>query len=104
MVALVFTLVIGVASEELLTDGLDGFSGPARIAAEDALLWARLGCNEPGDRVLRRKFQVADVQLLTGYCRGGVVPAYQATVRTHTLFMIETGEVSVGCGSVQCLR
>lgn len=102
--ALCLALVVGVVSTELLSDGLTSFDGPTRLAAQDALQWAQLGCSEPLDRVLRRRFQVAAVQLVAGYCPGGAVPAYQATVRTYTLFMIQTGEVSVSCSSVQCLK
>ncbi len=84
-------------------NGLDRFVGEERWAAQGALSRARSGCaDEPGDKLLRRRFRVVSVELLPGDCpRGGL--AYRAMLRSYTFFGIPTGEVSVYCNSVNCL-
>lgn len=54
------------------------------------------------NRLLRRERQIVDIQLEPGRCLVGGGPAYRATIRTYTLFMIPTGTVFVSCGEVNC--
>lgn len=99
LVGLSFIPPTDVVGELLVSDGLDRFAGEARGAGRHALDRAPSRCaDEPGNRLLRRRFRVVAVELAPGYCPDGRIRAYQAILRTYTVFAIPTGEVTISCG------
>lgn len=101
---LVLEIVPAVANVDrlLIGDGVDGFTGEDRAAAQHALGLAQVGCRDaPAERLRRRRLRVVDVQLDPGYCAQGL-RVHRATLRAYTLFGIPTGRVSTTCGSVNC--
>jgi hypothetical protein len=84
-------------TRQVVSDGLDRYTGEQRIAAEIALDHVRSACaDEPGDRVLRRGFQVVSIRLVPGSCRMGG-SAFQASVEAYTIYAHRIGEASVQC-------
>lgn len=63
VIGVAVSLLVGEAlTRTFVSDGLDRFSGEERAAARQALQRAPSACaDEPGDRMLRRKFQVIEV-------------------------------------------
>lgn len=102
--AFVIVLALGVESIRFLTlDGMARFTGETRVAAQEALHRARLGCGEElVDRLLMQEFQVVDVQLEPGRCPVIGGPAFRAKVRTYALILIPTETIFVDCGEVNC--
>lgn len=99
--ALIVLLAAGsVTSVLLVRDGLDLFTGERRVAAEDALLSARLAL-EPGDRLLWPWFKVIELELEPGFCvpNKPSLRRYRAVLRQYTLFAVPIRMLYVSCGS-----
>lgn len=105
-VALMVALALGGLAA--VDDGVDRFAGAARAAAQDAVLQATFACgNEPGERILRRKWRVIALKTVgtqTVASFGGQrAPDYRARVRSYTLFGLPTGTITVRpTGNIVC--
>ncbi|MDI3339935.1 MAG: hypothetical protein QJR03_05315 [Sphaerobacter sp.] len=100
------TATVGVARLEAVDSGVERFTGPERVAAEDAIQAARGACgSETGERVLRRRRRIITLEILgePGAGRQEGIPDYRAEVQAYTLFGIPTTKIEVGAGgSISC--
>lgn len=106
LIGIAVSLFVGEAlTRALVSDGLERFSGEELAAAKQGLQMGRLGCaDEPGDRLLRRKFQVIEVAPETNGHWTEVTSAYQVVLQAYTIYLRPTGKaiVSISSGEVRC--
>jgi hypothetical protein len=91
-----------------VSDGLARFTGEARVAAQDALLSAQLGCfDNPIERLLIQKVRIVSLELKPEGCPEADIvagPNYRAVLKSYTVFGIPTAIISVCRGEVICYR
>lgn len=92
---------------------MNEFEGLERDAARDAIMRAYLACgNEPGERIIRRKWRVIDLEVINEQMVKAapflspeieLVPHYRARLRSYTMFGIPTLTIEVSpTDSVAC--
>jgi hypothetical protein len=95
------TASVGVDRLNAVDNGVDHFSGAERLAADDALLSARIACgSEPGQRIVNRKWRVVELEIIGDQSEGrwssqGLLPNYRAEMQSYTLFGIPILKIEV---------
>ena len=112
-ILLIIIVIAAIAGLRSVSSGVNEFEGLEHDAARDAIMRAHLACgNEPGERIIRRKWRVIDLEVKDERMVKAVpflspeielVPHYRATLRSYTIFGIPTLTIEVSpTGSIVC--